>query len=160
MQKNKYIYIGLATVAVLAVIIALLLKKPAPAPSEGEVVEAPEEVSEPGEESEEGGVKIEDTVVGKGKEAEVGKNLTLHYVGKLENGREFDNSKKRDQPFTFPLGTESVLKGWNLGLKGMKVGGKRKIAIPGHLAYGKKGVGDVIPPDATLIFEIELLKVE
>jgi FKBP-type peptidyl-prolyl cis-trans isomerase FkpA len=111
-------------------------------------------------ETKENGIVIKDLVLGKGAEAVPGKNIKVHYVGTLENGREFDNSIKRKQPFTFPLGAGRVIKGWDLGFEGMRVGGKRKLTIPGDLAYGEKGAGDVIPPDATLIFEVELLDVE
>ncbi|MEK6579873.1 MAG: FKBP-type peptidyl-prolyl cis-trans isomerase [Bdellovibrionota bacterium] len=108
----------------------------------------------------ESGLGIEDVKVGSGAVAVEGKTVLVHYVGTLTNGREFDSSVKRNQPFKFPLGTGRVIKGWDLGVLGMKVGGKRKLTIPSPLAYGEKGAGDVIPPGATLLFDVELLGVE
>ena len=108
----------------------------------------------------ENGLLIEDIVVGVGNEAKDHNKVVVNYTGTLENGSIFDSSLKpgRD-PFTFTLGVGSVIKGWDQGVKGMKVGGKRKLVIPPELGYGDKGAGNVIPPNATLIFEIELLKV-
>jgi len=105
---------------------------------------------------------MEDIVVGTGDEATPGKNVTVHYTGTLENGKQFDSSRGRG-PFSFPLGGGRVIKGWDLGVKGMKVGGKRKLTIPGHLAYASgvpdRSGGYLIPPNATLVFEVELLEV-
>ncbi|NNM82540.1 MAG: FKBP-type peptidyl-prolyl cis-trans isomerase [Burkholderiales bacterium] len=100
---------------------------------------------------------IEDIAVGEGAEAAAGNKVTVHYTGWLENGRKFDSSVDRGDPFVFPLGEGRVIKGWDLGVAGMKVGGKRKLTIPPHLGYGARGAGGVIPPNATLIFEVELL---
>ena len=105
------------------------------------------------------GLKIEDLVLGTGQEAVAGKTLSVHYVGTLENGTKFDSSLDRGQPFRFVLGAGEVIKGWDQGFEGMKVGGKRKLTIPPALAYGSSGILDRIPPDATLIFEVELLKI-
>ena len=103
---------------------------------------------------------IEDEMVGTGDVATAGKSVTVHYVGSLTNGTVFDASRKRgDQVFTFVLGTGQVIKGWDEGVAGMKVGGKRKLTIPPELAYGSQAVGGVIPANSTLIFEVELLKV-
>lgn len=103
---------------------------------------------------------IEDMVVGEGKEATGrGQTVRVHYTGWLEDGTEFDSSLKRDEPFQFPLEVGYVIPGWDQGVKGMKVGGKRKLTIPSHLGYGEAGAGGVIPPNATLIFEIELIKI-
>jgi FKBP-type peptidyl-prolyl cis-trans isomerase len=101
---------------------------------------------------------IEDLLVGEGDEATSGQSVTVHYTGTFEDGSEFDSSVGRG-PFTFPLGAGRVIKGWDLGVEGMKVGGKRKLIIPGHLGYGERGAGNVIPPNATLHFEVELLSV-
>jgi FKBP-type peptidyl-prolyl cis-trans isomerase FkpA len=107
-----------------------------------------------------------DTVVGKGKEAVAGKTVEVHYTGWLhepaaanQRGKQFDSSVGRG-PFSFPLGAGRVIKGWDEGVAGMKVGGKRTLVIPPELAYGKRGAGGVIPPDATLVFEVELLDVK
>jgi peptidylprolyl isomerase/FKBP-type peptidyl-prolyl cis-trans isomerase FkpA len=105
-------------------------------------------------------LKIEDLVVGTGTEAVSGKSVTVHYTGTLTDGTKFDSSKDRGEPFTFNLGAGEVIKGWDQGVVGMKVGGKRKLTIPSELGYGTQGAGGVIPPNATLIFEIELLGVK
>lgn len=106
------------------------------------------------------GLVILDEKVGTGTEAVSGKKVTVHYVGKLTDGKEFDSSLKSGQPFSFDLGKGQVIKGWDEGVAGMKVGGKRKLTIPSDLAYGDRGAGGVIPPKATLLFDVELLKVE
>jgi FKBP-type peptidyl-prolyl cis-trans isomerase FkpA len=103
-------------------------------------------------------LQIQDTVVGTGDEAITGKNVTVHYTGTFEDGRSFDSSVGRG-PFSFKLGAGQVIKGWDQGVAGMKVGGKRKLVIPSELGYGSRGAGDVIPPDTTLHFEVELLAV-
>src|SRR5215213_8639223 len=105
------------------------------------------------------GLKYTDTKVGTGAEAKAGQTAVVHYTGWLTNGTKFDSSKDRGQPFSFPLGGGRVIKGWDEGVKGMKVGGVRKLTIPPELGYGARGAGGVIPPNATLIFEVELLKV-
>jgi peptidylprolyl isomerase/FKBP-type peptidyl-prolyl cis-trans isomerase FkpA len=101
----------------------------------------------------------EDLVVGTGKEAVSGNRVTVHYLGTLADGRKFDASYDRGQPFTFNLGAGQVIKGWDQGVAGMLVGGKRKLTIPPDLGYGARGAGGVIPPNATLVFEVELLDV-
>ena len=102
---------------------------------------------------------IEDLVTGEGKEAVAGEEVTVHDSGWLTDGTKFDSSKDRFQPFSFPLGEGYVIKGWDQGVLGMKVGGKRKLTIPSELGYGARGAGGVIPPNATLVFEVELLQV-
>jgi FKBP-type peptidyl-prolyl cis-trans isomerase len=101
----------------------------------------------------------EDLLVGKGATAEAGQDVLVHYVGWLTNGQQFDSSRARRDPLDFALGAGDVIKGWDEGITGMKVGGKRKLTIPAELAYGDQGCGGVIPPQATLIFEVELLEI-
>ncbi len=106
------------------------------------------------------GLVMEDVKVGTGAEAVAGKNVTVHYTGRLRDGKKFDSSKDHGEPFTFTLGAKQVIKGWDQGVAGMKVGGVRKLAIPPALGYGSTGAGASIPPNAMLFFEVELLKVE
>ncbi|MBL8474011.1 MAG: FKBP-type peptidyl-prolyl cis-trans isomerase [Rhodocyclaceae bacterium] len=106
-----------------------------------------------------GGLIIEDTVAGGGARAEAGKTVEVHYTGWLTDGRKFDSSKDRGQPFSFRLGAGHVIQGWDQGVAGMQVGGTRKLTIPPEMGYGARGAGGVIPPNATLVFEVELLNV-
>jgi FKBP-type peptidyl-prolyl cis-trans isomerase FkpA len=106
------------------------------------------------------GLKYEDLTVGAGAEAKAGQAVSVHYTGWLTDGKKFDSSKDRGQPFQFALGAGQVIKGWDEGVQGMKVGGKRKLTIPPGLGYGTRGAGNVIPPNATLIFDVELLGVK
>ena len=105
------------------------------------------------------GLVYEELVVGDGAEAAHGQKVTVHYTGWLTDGTKFDSSKDRDDPFSFGLGHGQVIKGWDEGVMGMKVGGKRKLTIPPELGYGARGAGGVIPPNATLVFEVEVLAV-
>jgi FKBP-type peptidyl-prolyl cis-trans isomerase FkpA len=105
------------------------------------------------------GLVIEDTVVGEGAAACSGRNVVVHYAGWLADGTQFDSSREKQDPFEFTLGKKEVMDGWEEGLRGMKVGGKRKLTVPPALAYGKDGAGDTIPPNETLTFEVELLAV-
>lgn len=104
-------------------------------------------------------LKIEDSVVGTGKEAIIGSQIAVHYTGTLLDGTKFDSSVDRGIPFEFTLGVGQVIKGWDQGVQGMKEGGKRKLTIPSDLAYGDNGIPPVIPPKSVLVFEVELLKV-
>lgn len=107
----------------------------------------------------ESGLIYEDTTEGQGEVATAGNRVTVHYTGWLTNGTKFDSSKDRNDPFAFPLGAGHVIRGWDEGVQGMKVGGVRKLTIPPQLGYGARGAGGVIPPNATLVFEVELLKI-
>ncbi|MCP3665370.1 MAG: FKBP-type peptidyl-prolyl cis-trans isomerase [Gammaproteobacteria bacterium] len=105
------------------------------------------------------GLKYEDLTEGSGDAAVAGKTVRVHYTGWLADGTKFDSSLDRDSPFNFPLGARRVIAGWDEGVQGMKVGGKRKLTIPSQLGYGAQGAGGVIPPNATLVFEVELLEI-
>ena len=135
--------------AVLAAMVAACAQSQAPAGGGGgsEVTTA-------------SGLKYTDVKVGTGAEAKSGQNVSVHYTGTLTDGKKFDSSKDRNQPFNFPLGAGRVIKGWDEGVAGMKVGGVRKLTIPANLGYGAQGAGGVIPPNATLLFEVELLDVK
>jgi peptidylprolyl isomerase len=104
-------------------------------------------------------LKIEDIVTGVGKAAERGALITTHYNGWLDDGSEFDSSYRKNMPFQCVLSNKKVIQGWVLGLQGMRVGGKRKLWVPAHLAYGERQIGGKIPPNSDLMFEIELLEV-
>ena len=121
------------------------MSAPNPAPAQ------PSEVVTPS------GLKYIDLVEGAGPSPRQGQVVRVHYTGWLENGKKFDSSVDRDEPYMFPLGVGEVIPGWDEGVATMKVGGKRKLIIPGRLAYGPEGRGNVIPPNATLIFEVQLL---
>ena len=106
------------------------------------------------------GLEYEDLKVGTGDEAKSGKTVSVHYTGWLTDGKKFDSSLDRGQPFEFTLGAHQVIAGWDEGVAGMKVGGERTMIIPAELGYGAGGAGGVIPPNATLIFDVQLLKVQ
>jgi len=106
------------------------------------------------------GLKYIDITEGNGVTPEIGQTVTVHYTGVLENGKKFDSSRDRNQPFSFKIGVGQVIKGWDEGVATMSVGGRRQLIIPPDLAYGSRGAGGVIPPNATLIFDVELLGIK
>ena len=124
--------------------------KPAQAPAAGPAFPAPTVTQ----------LKVEEIKIGTGAEALEGKKVSVQYTGWLVTGAKFDSSYDRNQPFSFVLGGGQVIKGWDQGVKGMKVGGKRRLTIPADLAYGSRGAGGAIPPGATLVFEVELQAVQ
>ena len=134
---------------VLAVVAAACSQTP-PAPGGG----GGSEVTTPS------GLKYTDLVVGNGAQPQAGQTAVVHYTGWLVDGKKFDSSVDRGQPFSFPLGQGRVIKGWDEGVATMRVGGKRRLTIPPDLGYGARGAGNVIPPNATLTFEVELLDVK
>jgi FKBP-type peptidyl-prolyl cis-trans isomerase FkpA len=105
------------------------------------------------------GLKYEDLAEGAGAAATAGQRVVVHYTGWLTDGRKFDSSRDRDEPFEFALGRGQVIRGWDEGVAGMRIGGTRRLTIPPQLGYGARGAGGVIPPNATLVFEVELLEV-
>lgn len=125
-----------------------------PATSETSPSTAPEGMADVTE------LKVEDTLVGTGAEATAGKTVTVHYTGWLVDGTKFDSSLDAGQPYQFVLGQGMVIQGWDQGVQGMKVGGKRRLTIPSAMGYGEQGAGGVIPPNATLVFDVELLDVQ
>jgi FKBP-type peptidyl-prolyl cis-trans isomerase len=123
--------------------------------------EAPAATATPGAEvAMKNGLKYQDLKVGEGALAEPGMTATVHYTGWLTDGTKFDSSVDRGQPFQFRLGAGNVIRGWDEGVRGMRVGGKRKLTIPPDLGYGAAGAGGVIPPNATLVFDVDLLDVK
>jgi FKBP-type peptidyl-prolyl cis-trans isomerase FkpA len=104
-------------------------------------------------------LQIEELEIGENTPCKAGDSVSMHYTGWLTNGKKFDSSVDRNEPFNFTLGVGQVIPGWDQGIEGMQVGGKRKLTIPSKLAYGEMGAGDIIPPSATLVFEVELLTI-
>lgn len=153
---KKTLTLGAAIAAAIALSIGACNKKTETTPSSDTAASAAG-----GQQSATESVKTEDLKAGNGTEATNGKTVSVHYTGTLaSDGKKFDSSLDRGQPFKFVLGAGQVIKGWDLGVLGMKVGGKRKLTIPSSLAYGERGAGNVIPPNAALVFEVELLEVK
>lgn len=159
----RWLSVGLAVVALVSLVGcsgAREVPAPASAPSEAPQAQEATSASSPGKTADVTELKIEDVVVGKGAEAKSGNLVTVEYTGWLTDGTKFDSSLDSGQPFEFTLGQGKVIQGWDQGVAGMKVGGKRKLTIPPALGYGAQGSGGVIPPNATLVFDVELLAVE
>lgn len=162
---HTLIYGGI--VVALIVVVSLVWKGPAPAEQADKNVDSQQQpvtvqTDTPGlqiTQTMNGGLEVTDLSVGTGAEATKGKLVSVHYVGTLENGTKFDSSRDRGTPFEFTLGAGQVIKGWDQGVAGMKVGGKRKLVIPADLAYGNRAIGN-IPANSTLVFEVELLGVK
>ena len=151
MSRKPILTAAFATVALLVGATAL----PARAAEETKPkMEEPKEITTPS------GLKYIELKEGTGDVAKAGQTVSVHYTGWLTDGKKFDSSVDRGQPFPFKLGAGQVIKGWDEGVAGMKVGGKRTLVIPPELGYGARGAGGVIPPNATLIFDVELLKVD
>ena len=164
-KKSKIILILISSAALVGIIIFALQQRQSGTETITEQPEAtttnsggsaPSLITPPGEGTE---MKIEELQVGTGTEAVAGKTVTVHYTGWLTDGKKFDSSLDRGDPFKFKLGAGQVIQGWDKGVAGMKVGGKRKLIIPPQMGYGERGAGGTIPPNATLVFEVELLGV-
>jgi FKBP-type peptidyl-prolyl cis-trans isomerase len=140
-RRNQRLIAGVGVLAILLVIILLVASATAADKNESQV-------------------KTEDLVLGTGTEAATGDTVGVHYTGWLEDGTQFDSSLDRGVPLEFTIGEPGIIPGWSEGVPGMKVGGKRRLTIPPALAYGPSGFGGVIPPNATLIFEIELVEIK
>jgi peptidylprolyl isomerase len=155
MLPNQTTYMKMLLAAVtLALVVgtgAAFADSPAPAAQSGKVGQKMVMPS---------GLEYVDEVVGTGAEPKTGQHVTVHYVGTLTNGTKFDSSRDRNEPFTFVIGEGEVIKGWDEGVATMRVGGKRKLTVPPQLGYGSQGAGGVIPPNATLIFDVELLGIK
>ena len=156
MEKNKkiiWILIGAAILLILIIGIVerVSFKKETPKSRQTKKTERQLTHSE---------LQIEDIKIGQGKEAKVGDRVTIHYIGKLQDGTIFENSYQGKKPFTFTIGKKETILGLDIGVEGMREGGKRKIIIPPNLAYGEGGVRGQVPPNATVVFEVELIKVE
>lgn len=154
MNKDKKVLILTIFFGLLALLFFVLNKKSPTQNFSGTIIKEEKSMDTTKE------LIIEDVTLGTGSEAKEGNFITVNYSGTLLDGTKFDSSYDRGEPFSFTLGAGEVITGWDQGFNGMKVGGKRKLTIPSHLGYGERGAGALIPPNSTLVFEVELLKVE
>lgn len=161
-RRNTYTFIALAVLIVVGVLGAFVyFNRPQPSapPASGsaELVTGADpayDVTTTGT-----GLQLQDIIVGTGETADTGETVAVHYTGWLTDGTKFDSSLDRGSPFTFTVGRGGVIRGWDEGVNGMKVGGKRRLIIPPELGYGSEGAGNIIPPDSTLVFDIELVEI-
>ena len=159
--KNIFAIVGFTLLIVgLIVAVSYGLEKRKSQVVEEQILNIDELSTEEGGVSEVDELEMKDITVGEGEGAKEGDMVSVHYKGTLTDGKEFDSSYGRNQPFEFTLGAGQVIKGWDLGVAGMKVGGKRILTIPSGLGYGEAGMGADIPPNATLVFEVELLEIK
>ncbi|MDP2638999.1 MAG: FKBP-type peptidyl-prolyl cis-trans isomerase [Candidatus Azambacteria bacterium] len=161
-MNTRNVVIILVTIFVVIVMVYFIWNKNAKQP-ESAPVAAPETIKMDGDDkltTNKQGIQIEVLKEGAGAIAKNGDTVAVHYVGTLENGTKFDSSVDRGTPFEFSLGAGQVIPGWDIGVEGMKIGEARKLTIPSELAYGPNGAGDIIPPNATLIFEVQLLGIK
>lgn len=175
---NRAIIVVIALIVVALIVVFAFVRQPggqqtapqtAPPPAEpsaqpqagsGEgLCGSPPAAAEPFESSTLTALRTEDTTVGTGEEAEAGDTVAVQYIGRLSDGTQFDSSCSRGQPFEFPLGTGQVIQGWDQGVAGMRVGGRRRLLIPSSLGYGEQGAGGAIPPNAALVFDVELVAI-
>ena len=155
---NIWKVLGFLLIVIIVIVLgsSILDKRTKPTNTQTVTVEEGKEV----ENSNMGDLKIEDIKVGEGSEVIEGNEVSVHYTGTLTDGKKFDSSLDLGQPFSFTVGERQVIEGWDKGLLGMKVGGKRKLTIPPEMGYGAQGAGGDIPPNSTLVFEIELLEIK
>ena len=163
-MRNILISFGIMLVCVLVLVLAQFNQQPNSALAEqvNQKKPAPTKVNQMSDDkviTTDSGLKYTEVKEGTGATPQKGQTVTVHYTGTLEDGTKFDSSRDRGQPFSFKLGVGQVIKGWDEGLSTMKVGDRRKLIIPPDLGYGARGAGGVIPPNATLIFDVELLKI-